>query len=162
MKRSIAIGCRLGWALAPMAFLLDRITKRWAVSALKDGEVIDAWPGVFRFVYIENRGAAFGLMQGMQIPLVVVTIVLLLAGGCALIWKRKSIPVVPKALLWLLWGGALGNLVDRILYGYVIDFIEFYLISFPVFNIADACVVVASFCLAAWILFSGEQKPDGK
>ncbi|MCL1964104.1 MAG: signal peptidase II [Firmicutes bacterium] len=147
--------------LAPAAFLLDRVTKAWAVSALKGNWPEEVWPGVLRFVYVENTGAAFGVLGGRQGLLIAVTGAAL-AG--LLIWlftRGRSAAVLPRAALWLFLGGSLGNFFDRLAYGYVIDFMEIRLFTFPVFNIADTTVCVVFALLTGYIIFHREAKPDG-
>lgn len=146
--------------LAPAAFLLDRFTKRWAEGVLKT-QAIEVWPGVLRLSYVENTGAAFGLLQNRQGLLTVFVIVILLALLLILFILGKRIPPLPTAGLWLLIGGAAGNLADRLLHGYVVDFIEIQLFRFPVFNVADICVCIAFALLAGWILFGKELRSNG-
>lgn len=148
------------WWLAPVVFLLDRLTKVWAQSALGAGRIIDVIPGVFRLNYVENTGAAFGMLQGRQGLLSVVTGLVLAALLVCLIVYRRRLPSLPKAALWVLFGGALGNLADRVLYGYVIDFMEAVFVRFPVFNVADICVCVGCGLLMGWIVFGWEAKRD--
>lgn len=153
-----AVGSRIGCWLAPAAFILDRLSKAWAVRRLGAGEIVDLWLGMLRFVYVENTGAAFGLLQGRQTALAVVTGLILLGLLVWLVIGRNTLAALPKTGLWLLLGGAAGNLVDRVAYGYVIDFIEVRFIRFPVFNLADTFVCIAFAVLALWILFGGELK----
>ena len=148
---------------APAAFLLDRLTKLWAQAALRGQEVLDIWPGVLRFVYVENTGAAFGMLTGKQGFLLVVSGIALAGLFGWLLLRGQTIETLPRVSLWLLLGGALGNFFDRLVYGYVIDFIEIRLFTFPVFNIADACVCVVFAVLAVYILLHKdieEAKPD--
>lgn len=156
MKHVAAGGSRLWALLAPAAFLLDRVTKVWA-DGLRVG-ALDVWPSVLRLTYVENTGAAFGLFTGRQALLSIVTGIFLLGLLIFLILKGKQLPALPKAALYLTLGGALGNLYDRVLHGYVIDFIQFLPVSFPVFNVADICVCVGIGLLALWILFGWEAK----
>lgn len=153
---------RSGCWLAPAAFALDRVTKLWAVSALGDGHSIDIWPGVLRFTYLENTGMAFGLLQGRQELLAVLTGIILAGLLVWLILRGKQMTTSLNLGLWLLLGGAAGNLYDRIRYGYVIDFIEIRLFRFPVFNVADSLVCIAFAVLVVWILTGGEWKRDGR
>lgn len=149
---------RLCCLLAPAAFALDRISKPLAREALKGRPAAEIWPGMLRLVYVENTGAAFGVLQGRQTLLLLITGVALTALLVWLVLKGRTLPAFAKASLWLLLGGALGNFVDRLLYGYVIDFIEIRLFSFPVFNVADCCVCVAFALLAGFILFGKTQE----
>lgn len=146
-------GCACRW-LAPAAFLLDRATKEWAMRTMQGP--VSLWPGVLRFVYVENTGAAFGLF-GDHTALLTVLTAIVVAGLTAFLFLRdKGISLWPRAALWLMAGGALGNLFDRIAYGFVIDFVEVLLIRFPVFNVADSCVCIGFGIMLVWILLGGE------
>lgn len=156
-KGSAAMKGHRFWWLALAAFLLDRGCKLW-VSRVPAGRwPLEIWPGVLRLNYVQNTGAAFGLLQGQSALLAIVTAGILLGLLIWLLLRGKTLSSLPNAALWLLLGGAIGNLYDRILYGYVVDYIEIRLFRFPIFNIADICVCVAFALLAGWILF-GEKK----
>lgn len=144
------------YAIAGFIILLalDRFTKYLAVTGLKDTPGIDIIPGVLRLEYLENTGAAFGVMQGMQSVLLVVTVIVLL--GILYIYIR--IPVDRKYLFLriiavFIIAGAIGNMIDRFLYNYVVDFIYFSLIDFPVFNVADCYITLSVLLLFILILF---------
>lgn len=148
------------WLVALAALAADRLSKQWAVSVLKGQRALEVWPGVLRFLYVENTGAAFGVLQGRQTFLVILTGGALLALLIFLLLHGKTLAAPALAGLWLLLGGALGNLIDRLFLGYVIDFIQIQWFSFPIFNIADCCVCVAFALLAAWILLGREVTSD--
>ncbi len=152
-------GHRYFWLLAPAAFLLDRVTKIWAQAALFGGykTVI---PSVFRLIYVENTGMAFGLLPGKQLPLLVITGTALAGLLVWLVLRGGRRPTFENAALWLLLGGALGNFYDRLFLGYVIDFLQIEWFNFPVFNVADICVCAAFVLLAGYILLAKEEKPD--
>ena len=133
---------------------IDQLTKIWAVTQLHDaGRVIPVIEGVFEFRYTENRGVAFGMMEGqlwLFIPLTLLVVALfsvMLVRSPLRHYKTFTIPSV------MVVAGALGNLIDRIAYGYVIDFLYFKLIDFPIFNFADCCVVVGAVLLFVFFLF---------
>lgn len=159
-QRSIAWGVKGCW-LAPAAFVLDRISKIWAAGTLRGQGDIRLWPGVLRLTYVENTGAAFGLFQGQQTLLAAITGIVLLALLIGLLLRGGRLPWLPRCSLWLMIGGAAGNLYDRVAHQAVVDFIETELFRFPVFNVADICVCVAFAGLAGWILFSKEAKGHG-
>ena len=101
---------------------------------------------VFVLQYLENRGAAFGVLQNQQIFLIAITVGILIL----LVFIYGKIPPMPRFHILrgmdvLLAAGAVGNLIDRLFRGYVIDFFYFKLINFPVFNVADCYVVAAAF-----------------
>ncbi len=133
---------------------LDRFTKHLAISGLKDTVGIDIIPGALRLEYLENTGAAFGVMQGMQSVLLVVTLIVLLG----IIYIYFKIPADKKYFLLriiavFIVAGAIGNMIDRFLYNYVVDFIYFSLIDFPVFNVADCYITLSVLFLFVLILF---------
>lgn len=121
----------------------DQLVKWWALETLADGTVIDLIPGIFRFIYVENRGAAFGILQGQTIFLTVISI----AVTVALLYLYHKVPGGKRYWLLhvcytLILAGAVGNQIDRIFRGFVVDMFEFYWFRFPVFNLADCFVVV--------------------
>lgn len=133
--------------------LLDQWTKKWAVLHLAGQPDIILIKGVFQLHYLENKGAAFGIFQNQRIIFLILTIVYLLAAG----WFYLKIPRKKKYLFLhvitvLLTGGAIGNFIDRLLNGYVVDFFYFSLIDFPVFNVADIFVVAAFIGVALSLL----------
>lgn len=143
--------------LAPAAFVLDRLTKLLAQKALSPGVRVDALPGLFRFVLVKNTGAAFSMLSGRQGLLIAITSLALAAMLAFQLTRGGKQPPLFRAGLWLLIGGAAGNLFDRIAYGSVIDFIETAFIAFPVFNVADICICVA-FGLIALATLLEERK----
>lgn len=133
--------------------MADRLTKLAALS-IKGTEGIPVIKGVFRFFYLENHGAAFGVLKNQRFFLLFITVLILMAVIAAYIkipFTKRYFPMV--VLLILIVSGAAGNMIDRIIHGYVVDFLYFELIDFPVFNIADCYVVVAALFGALLILF---------
>lgn len=140
------------FAMALVLVSLDQWIKMWASDYLQSVGTIPLIDGVFHLTYVENRGAVAGILQGKQIFLIVVTAVILLALAAALLLKK----VPGKILPWcfgLIIGGGIGNLIDRIFLGYVVDYLDFRLIHYPVFNFADCCVVVGVFAFAIYVVF---------
>lgn len=132
----------------------DQFTKHLAVSHLKNGNSVVLIQNVFQLHYLENRGAAFGLLQGQKIWFVVSTSCMLIL--MVLVYLR--VPIEKRyrwirLILTLLTAGALGNLIDRLRLNYVIDFFYFELINFPIFNVADIYVTVGMALLLITILF---------
>lgn len=161
--RSVISGAGCIFALIGFAaaLLIDQITKCLAVSRLKDQEPFVLIDGVFELRYLENRGAAFGIMQDMQFILTAGALII-----CAVIIfiylrmpeRRKYIPLRICAVL--LCAGAVGNMIDRIRFNYVIDFLYFRLIDFPIFNVADCYVVIACIAFALLVLFYYGEEDD--
>ncbi len=141
-------------AAAVLLIISDRITKILAAAYLKGTEGISVIPGVFRLKYLENRGSAFGMLQGRQTFFIIITVIVLVLLGILYLrlpYKRRMIPA--RCVIVLLWSGACGNFIDRIMNGYVVDFFYFELIDFPIFNVADVFVTVSAFLLIILVLF---------
>ncbi len=139
-----------------MAVLIaaDQITKFFAVVNLKDLPPWVLWEGVFELQYLENRGAAFGMLQGKKGFFILTSVVVLVA----IVYVLVKIPCQKKytklhIILVFIASGAVGNLIDRIRYDYVVDFLYFRLIHFPIFNVADIYVTLSSIMLAVLLLF---------
>lgn len=147
-------------AVAAVAYVVDRWSKNWAAGALRDvhGGSLPLIEGVFHFTYAENRGAAFSMMSGETWFLVGVTSLICLMGVYFLFFNRKKLPVWPSLCIAMALGGALGNLYDRIVLGYVIDMLDFCLINFAVFNAADSFVCVGVIMLGVWMVFFEEKQ----
>ena len=139
--------------------ILDQWSKYMAVLHLQGTDGVDLIPGVFRLTYLENRGAAFGVLQGQQWFFYIITAVILVA--VLLVYRRmpagrKFLPLRVCAVLIV--SGALGNLIDRVGQGYVVDFFYFELIDFPVFNVADIFVTVSAVLLAVLLLLYSKEE----
>ncbi len=133
---------------------LDQWTKALVVSHLKDQSPVVLIDQVLEFKYLENRGAAFGLFQNRQIIFLIFSLVI----TAVVIWFYYRLPrgkrFLPLRIVSvLLVAGAIGNCIDRIHTGYVVDFIYFKLIDFPIFNVADMYVTVAVFLLIILLIF---------
>lgn len=145
-------GCKLWWLTLP-ALAADRLFKRLAVRALAPQGVRTAIPGVLSWAYTENRGAAFSLLSGRSAFLILLTAALI-AGLLIYLLRRPDIPTLERAGLWLIIGGGLGNLWDRLAYGYVIDFIRLDFVRFAVFNAADVFVCAGAFLVILSVLIA--------
>lgn len=133
---------------------LDRVSKYFAVSRLKGHPSKPVISGILEFHYLENEGAAFGLLKNQRLLFILVGVIILLTIIYA-IYKaaptKKSVP--QNIFLVLIACGSVGNFIDRIYYGYVIDFVYFSSINFPVFNIADIYVSIGTILLIIFMLF---------
>ena len=135
-------------------FSLDRLTKSWAIHSLQPHGEIPLLP-FFSLTYVENTGIAFGMFRGRNSPLVLLSVFLILG----LLWWRRRIPGTARLAHWaviLVVAGAVGNLYDRIVYGCVVDFLDFKV--WPVFNVADSCITVGA-CLLALSLLRAPSNP---
>lgn len=141
-------------ALMVVGVALDQISKYLVVINMELYESVDVIPGIFRFTYIQNRGAAFGSMADNRWLFMVLSTVAIVAILVYLFWKRPSNKLV-LASITLIVSGGIGNMIDRISLGYVIDFLDFC--AFPnlwmwVFNVADAFVCIGAGLLALWMI----------
>lgn len=132
--------------------VIDQLTKYAAVSTVKIDGPKEFLFGLFNFTYVENTGASFSLFSDKTEILSVVTAVILLLGFVVLLRKTFKSKFINAALVLVLSGG-LGNLIDRIAYGYVVDFIEPLFVKFAVFNFADCCITVGAFMIVAYKIF---------
>lgn len=137
----------------------DQFTKRLAVSHLKDKPSIKLIDGILELQYLENRGAAFGMLQNQKIFILFVGIVFL----TVIVFFLLKMPQDKKyniihILISVIIAGGVGNMIDRFRLDYVIDFIYFVIIKFPIFNVADTYVVVATIGLFFMFLFVYKEK----
>ena len=133
---------------------IDQYTKYLAVLHLKDKPAYSVIDGVFELNYLENRGAAFGMLQNQKGFFILISCIVLMA-ICYILFKmpeEKKYNIL-HLLLVLIASGAIGNMIDRIRLEYVVDFFYFVLINFPIFNMADIYVSVACILLAIVMLF---------
>lgn len=139
--------------------VIDQASKYFATSAFKGGSDFSIIDGIFSLTYLENRGAAFGFFSGQKFITIGVTTIVIIA-LIVYLYNSKFINMRIKIVLSLIIGGAIGNLIDRIYHGYVVDFFHFYIedvFNFPVFNVADISVVCGTILMAIIILFSKEE-----
>ncbi len=140
---SVTFGC----------IVIDFVTKLLAVNYLRYGEDIRAIPFLFNLTYVENRGAAWGMFADKRWVFMVISTVSLLL----LLFVQYKFAHAPKMFcipLAMVIGGGIGNMIDRINLGYVVDFLQFdFWKSFPVFNIADSFVTVGAVILGVYLIF---------
>jgi len=139
---------------AVLIIILDQITKIVIRNSFSLYETMEIIPGIFNLTYIENTGAAFGLLADKRIFFVLMTFAVL----AGILYFYRTIPKELRAIrfsLGLVVGGAIGNLIDRILYGSVTDFFDLRI--WPVFNIADSAIVLGMLYICWFIIFSGKE-----
>ena len=149
-------GCR-GWWIAVAAALADRLTKAIVSGAGRRGQLV---PGIVNLRPVENRGMAFSMLSGQTVALSVLT-ALLVAGIVGWLVARPDAPRLVRAGLWLIVGGGLGNLYDRLATGSVIDFLDLAFVRFAVFNVADVCICAGAALVVAGAWMS-EKKPNAE
>jgi len=158
----------LFWLVGLVSVLLDRLTKLWVVRTFAlttPPQSWPLWPGVFHFTYVTNTGAAFSLFSedGRWLRWLSLAVSL---GLVALAWVGPRLNRWEQAGYGFILGGAIGNGIDRFVRGEVVDFLDFRLIQFPVFNVADiainlgiACLLIATFYSRPPV--SRRSKPPG-
>ena len=119
---------------------LDQLVKYWAFTELSVLGTIPIIDTVFHLTYVENRGAAFSILQNQRWLFLILT-PLIVAAIIFVLYKKRIYSKIGRIGLYLVLAGALGNLIDRIWHGFVVDLFDFRLIHFPVFNVADIYVV---------------------
>jgi len=133
---------------------LDQWVKQWARVYLQPVGRLPFIDGFLGFRYMENAGAAFGIMQGARWFFVVLTVVVL----GVMVWYERSIPpgrlyLLIRVPMAMIAAGAIGNFIDRLLFGYVVDMFEFLFVNFPIFNVADILLVVGVSICVIVVLF---------
>lgn len=153
-------GCRLWWLTLPV-LALDRITKHAAAAALAPDGVRTALPSLLSWAYSENRGAAFSMLYGRSLFLILLTLALAV-GLLVYLLRKGDIPTPERCGLWMIFAGGLGNLWDRICLGYVIDFIRLDFVHFAIFNVADIFVCCgAALVVLSVLIYEPRRKAHG-
>lgn len=145
------------FAIPIFIIIVDQITKLLAVKHLKGKGAIEIIDNFLRFYYVENYGAAFGMLKDKRIFFIVVTLVVVFSVIFFIIRYSNIFSKAIKVAMVMLLGGAIGNLIDRIRLGYVVDFISFKLpggYDFPVFNIADSFIVISTILIMITVFTS--------
>jgi signal peptidase II len=154
-------------ATAALVVLVDQLSKRWVTAWLREGQSWDVVPwlaSVFRITHVTNTGAAFGLFRGWGDFFIVVAVVVIVA----IVVYYRHLPDgqwLMRVALGLQLGGAIGNLVDRLRQGFVVDFIDLNfwpLHNWPVFNLADSSLVAGVTLLALWMIWEERRERNRK
>ena len=157
---------------------VDQLIKYWVVQTLKGKDAVVLIKDVLEFQYLENRGASFGILENKQWLFYIITAIVIIAIIFIVvriykklrdylaksleddsIFRQKSVKdaLYLSFVFILLAGGAIGNFIDRVLNGYVVDYIYFKIINFPIFNFADICVTVAAVLLIVFFIFTYKE-----
>ena len=139
---------------------IDQLSKILALKYLKNVESIPIIQNMFHLTYVENRGAAFGMFQNNQIIFVIVALIASIYGLYYL--HKNKVNILGKVSILLIISGALGNLIDRVRLGFVVDYFDFRIIWEYVFNVADIFVVLGTILLCIYILFYEDNKEKQK
>lgn len=139
----------MNYIISLIVLLADQLSKILVLKYLKDVGSLPIIENILHLTYVENRGAAFGILQHKKWFFIVITILIV---GFIIIYfrKNKNYPKPMMIGLSLIVGGAIGNLIDRTLYSFVVDFIDFRV--WPVFNIADSAIVIGQILVVYVIL----------
>ena len=148
--------------------VLDQVSKHLIVLYLPKDAQINVIPYLFNFTYVENKGAAWGMMANSRWIFIIVSGIAVIALAGLLLYFAKSKKFLVSSLV-LIFAGGIGNMIDRTVNGYVVDFIQFdFFQKFPVFNVADSYVTIGGFMIIIYVLFidrsflSGKKKENGK
>lgn len=142
----------VSFAVIAILTVIDQLTKYIAVETVKVNGPEEVLFGLLQFRYVENTGAAFSSFSDNTFMLTVFTVIVIIA-GLAVLMTRKLKPMFVNVCLLLILSGGIGNVIDRIRLGYVIDFIEPLFINFAVFNFADCCITVGAFMLIGYEIY---------
>ena len=139
--------------------LLDQLTKQWIRSAFTYGDSLPVIDGLFNLVYVRNDGAAWNILSGHGLILILISVAVLVL---LLIYRRSFLEeqFSHKILLGLMVGGIVGNLIDRIRFGWVTDFLDFHIGAhhWPSFNVADSAICIAVGLYVITNIFSEREK----
>ena len=139
----------------------DQLVKLWAVSALEPVGSITVIENVFSLTYVENTGAAWGMMAGAKWYLILMPIIIIIAVLAFLFIKKLKDPILLWACMLVISGG-IGNLIDRIFRGFVVDYLHATFIDFPVFNLADCCITIGAGLLILYVILSEIKEQKAK
>lgn len=138
--------------VAALLVVCDQLVKYWIVSNLSLGEAMNVIPNVFSLTYYQNSGAAWSILQGQMWFFALVTFVAVPL--CIwLLWKNRRGSKFYSLALGLVIAGALGNFIDRMRLGYVVDMFQTDFINFPIFNVADMCLTIGVVMVFIYALF---------
>ena len=148
---------------ALVMIVLDQVVKYWALTSLQAQHTIPLIENVFHLTYVENRGAAFSLLAQFDSRWIFVALAVIIT---IVIFIVLRIDYIQTALgrwsLVLVAAGALGNAIDRVIHGFVVDLFEFRLIHFPVFNVADIFICVGGVLFVIYFMFQHKDKVPEK
>lgn len=146
--------------LFALLLIFDQASKIWALTFLKGNVSQPFIPHILEFSYLENRGIAFGMFQNKHEIIIPITVVIMIVCiGLAVYYAKKKQPLAVISFVMIL-SGAVGNLIDKVRLGYVVDFIHTLFIDFPVFNLADAFICIGTGLFALFIIFFDKEEKN--
>lgn len=144
--------------IAALIVLGDQISKILIAKSFEVGTQKVLIEGILSFIYVKNEGAAFGIFQGARVFFIIITVLVFVLGYFYI--KRNPLTnILEKCAVAFIAGGAVGNFIDRVYFGFVRDFISADFIDFPVFNVAD-CFVTVGACLLVLAVMLGEKNKE--
>ena len=138
--------------IAALSVIADYISKRIVMANMTLYGSADFLPGFIEFRYVQNKGAAWGMFSDNRWIFLILTSIAIIVIPIML-YKFGKIHKLFGISLSLIWGGAIGNMIDRVFYGSVVDFINFQFVEFPVFNVADCCVTIGAALMIIYVIF---------
>ena len=141
----------MSYIICALLIIIDQAIKFLSVSKLKPLGSVEIIQGILSFTYVENKGAAFGILQNARWVFILATTIIIV-GLIVYKIKFKEKSKIYTCSSTLLISGGIANLIDRVFLGYVVDMIEVTFIDYPVFNFADCCVVVGAILLCIYVL----------
>lgn len=136
--------------IASLVVIIDRLSKFLIFNNLFEGQSKEVMPGVFHLTLVLNTGTAFGLFRDKNQFFIVISFIVI-ALILIYVWLDKHRDIIFLSALGLILGGAMGNLIDRLAFGYIIDFLDFRV--WPVFNIADSSITIGAALLILRLIF---------
>ncbi|MCO4096428.1 signal peptidase II [Macrococcoides canis] len=149
--------------LSIVLILVDQLTKYMIVKSMEIGESISIIGDILKITSHRNYGAAWGMLQNQMMFFYIITVIVLIA-LCYFYYKEAADNLLMQSGLMLIFAGAIGNFIDRLFRGNVVDFIDTKIINydFPIFNVADSCLTIGVFILLYELLFNQkEEKQHG-
>ena len=147
------------WFLFMIAMVFsDQLTKWLVVIKLKGEGSFPLWEGVFHFTYVENTGSAFGMLKDHRWVFMSMSVILIVGLLAFFIWFYKSLSPLMRCACSMIIAGGIGNMIDRVLVGYVVDFFDFTLIDFAVFNVADSFVCIGAGLFVLWFIIDSVKE----
>lgn len=145
------------FCIAAVAVFLDQLTKYLVMLYLKPIGTFPIIEDVLHLTYVENRGAAFGMLADDRWVFMAASSIAIVGISVWLIWKKPQSRLLCVSMAFIM-GGGIGNMIDRVALGYVVDMIDFRLINFAVFNVADSFVCVGAGMLMLYLILSMRQE----
>lgn len=140
---------------------VDQLVKFWTVSTLDLHETMSFIPNVLSFFYLQNDGAAWGMLSGQMWLFYIITVVVVIALVVMLHQEGKQSKFLATGLAFMI-AGALGNFIDRLHLNYVIDMFQLEFMNFPIFNVADVCLTIGVIIMLLYVLLANDDSPKKK